>query len=63
MAKKKRKLGRPSTGRGAQINVRCQPDFLKAVDKWRGAQLDKPSRPQAIIRLAVHGIKALEAAS
>jgi len=60
MVKKKAARGRPKTGVGEQVLVRCRPDFLKAVDKWRGGQLDKPSRPQAIIRLAVQGIKGLE---
>jgi hypothetical protein len=58
MVKKKAARGRPKTGQGAQINVRCQPDFLKAVDKWRAGQLDKPSRPQAIIRLAAQALQA-----
>jgi hypothetical protein len=60
MAKKKRGPGRPSTGRGAQVNVRCQPAFLKLVDKWRMAQPEKPSRPQAIVRLAAQSLKGMQ---
>jgi hypothetical protein len=57
MAMKKRKPGRPKTGAGEQVNVRCQPSFLKLVDKWRSDQPDRPSRPQAILRLAAASLK------
>jgi hypothetical protein len=63
MVKKKAARGRPKTGVNEPVLVRCQPDFLKAVDKWRTGQLDKPSRPQALIRLAAQALKALGAAS
>jgi len=57
MTKKKRSAGRPKTGEGVLVGVRCRPAFLKLVDKWRIRQPDQPSRPQAIIRLAVRGLK------
>ncbi len=31
--------------------MRASPEFLKAVDKWRAKQEDKPSRAEAIRRL------------
>lgn len=31
--------------------VRLQPDQLAALDAWRAAQDDQPSRPEAIRRL------------
>jgi hypothetical protein len=54
MAKKKRKKPGPlrTTGPGMQINIRCHADFLSRLDKWRAAQDDKPTRNQAILRLA-----------
>lgn len=55
-SKRKARPGRPrTTGPGQQVAVRCHPDFLARVDKWRAKQ-DVPegklSRPQAIRRLA-----------
>jgi hypothetical protein len=40
------------------IGVRCQPDFLDKVDKWRGEEPNIPSRPQAIRQLAEIGLQA-----
>ena len=48
----KRPPGRPRTGRGILIGVRCQPDFIKEIDAWREAQPVPPSRPQAIVHHA-----------
>jgi hypothetical protein len=36
---------------GEFIGVRCQPELLEAIDKWRRKQPDLPSRPEAIRRL------------
>src|ERR1700687_1854223 len=46
-----RKRGRPATGRGLTVGVRCQGDFLAAVDTWRGQQEAPTSRAAAIRRL------------
>jgi hypothetical protein len=48
----KKKRGRPvTTGKGALIGVRVQPDPLARLDRWSKSQGDKPSRPEAIRRL------------
>jgi hypothetical protein len=45
--------GRPvTTGVGMAIVVRCHEDFLRRIDRWVAQQEDKPSRPEAIRRLA-----------
>jgi hypothetical protein len=45
------------------IGVRCQPALMAAVDEWIGRQKQRPfiSRPEAVRRLAVRGLKAGEA--
>jgi hypothetical protein len=37
--------------------MRASEDFLKAIDKWRAKQEDKPSRAEAIRRLVELGLK------
>jgi hypothetical protein len=51
-------MGRPP-GRiqSAAFQMRVSPEFLKAVDKWRAKQEDKPSRAEAIRRLVEIGLK------
>lgn len=56
LAKKGR--GRPATGRGTTVGVRCQDGMLDAVDEWRRKQPDLPTRATAIRRLAEIGLKA-----
>jgi hypothetical protein len=54
---KKRGRGRPvTTGMGMAIVVRCHEDFLRRIDRWVAQQEDKPSRPEAIRRLAELGL-------
>jgi hypothetical protein len=52
-------MGRPP-GRiqSEPFQMRASPDFLKAVDKWRAKQENKPSRAEAIRRLVELGLKA-----
>jgi hypothetical protein len=51
--KKKRRTGRPATGKGVQIQVRVHANFLKALDEWRKKQEGGPlTRPEAIRQLA-----------
>jgi len=47
----KKKMGRPRVG-STSINVRLPPDELTALDAWIAKQPDKPSRPEALRRLA-----------
>lgn len=43
-----------------RFQMRVAPKFLEAVDEWRRAQTDIPSRAEAIRRLVEAGIKATE---
>jgi hypothetical protein len=44
--------GRPkTTGTGLLIGVRLQTEQLGHVDAWRGAQSERPGRPEAIRQL------------
>lgn len=56
LAKKKR--GRPATGRGTTVGVRCQDSLLLEIDSWRRNEPDLPTRATAIRRLAELGLKA-----
>jgi hypothetical protein len=50
----------PATGKGTPIMVRLQPDALARLDAWAHSQDDKPSRPEALRRLAERGLSARE---
>jgi hypothetical protein len=39
-----------------QIVVRTKPGLLKAIDKWRAAQTDLPSRAEALRRFATKAL-------
>jgi hypothetical protein len=54
--KKRKRMGRPPTGKGHPIMVRLQPNFLKALDRWRENQRRALSRPEAIRQLAWLGL-------
>jgi len=47
----KKKMGRPRVG-STLIAVRLPPAELARLDDWIAAQDDKPSRPEALRRLA-----------
>jgi hypothetical protein len=57
MSDDKRRGGRPATGKGVQIVVRAQPDLMAAVDSFCAQELDAPSRPEALRRLAWMALK------
>ena len=42
---------------GEMISTRVQPDMLELIDAWRREQPDQPSRPEALRRLAMRGLK------
>jgi metal-responsive CopG/Arc/MetJ family transcriptional regulator len=46
-----KKRGRPATGRGKTIGVRCHEDLLESIDEWRRGERDLPTRAEAIRRL------------
>lgn len=54
--KKRKRMGRTPTGKGHPIMVRLQPNFLKALDRWRENQRRTLSRPEAIRQLAWLGL-------
>ena len=65
MAKKKEKRTqrRPRTTKsGTLMGVRVHKDFLIRMDRWRASQEDKPSRPDAMRRLAELGLGRAERA-
>jgi hypothetical protein len=54
-----KKRGRPkTTGLGEGILVRMHKPFLTAIDEWRSKQGDKPSRAEALRRLAMQALAA-----
>jgi hypothetical protein len=56
---KKKKRGRPPTGRGIQVGERWHDAELAAVDAWIASSSDKTiSRAHAIRRLVAIGLKA-----
>jgi hypothetical protein len=57
LAKKGR--GRPATGRGTTIGVRCHDEMLAAIDEWRRRQPDQPTRATAIRSLAAATLQML----
>jgi hypothetical protein len=51
-----KKKGRPATGRGVTIGVRCHVDLLASIDAWRRNESDLPTRATAIRRLTQLGL-------
>ena len=47
-----KKRGRPATGQGTTVGVRCHDNLLIAIDEWRRKEPDHPTRAAAIRRLA-----------
>jgi hypothetical protein len=59
----RRKKGPPrTTGAGQQVVVRLHKPLLAAIDDWCSAQLDAPSRAEALRRLASQALAAAPAA-
>jgi len=42
---------------GMLVGTRFQPDLLAAIDLWRKAQSDLPTRPEAVRRLVELGMR------
>jgi len=62
MRETRKKPGPPrTTGKGEQVVVRLHNPLLTALDEWCAAQLDRPTRAEALRRLAARGL-ASEAA-
>jgi hypothetical protein len=60
MAKTKRKVGRPATGAGLSLNVRCDRQLLARLDKWRNSLREPFTRPQAMRWLTLVGLEQVE---
>jgi len=43
---------------GTLVGTRFQPDLLEAIDLWRKAQSDLPTRPEAVRRLVELGMRS-----
>jgi hypothetical protein len=59
---RKKRIGRPPVG-AVLVGVRVPPDELALLDDWVAKQDDAPSRPEAIRRLLVRGLKSEKSAS
>jgi hypothetical protein len=46
-----------TTGKGTTVGVRCQAEFLRALDAWRAKQAVPPSRAAALRHLAEIGLQ------
>lgn len=53
----KPKRGRPATGKGTPVQVRMQDSLLGKLDRWREAQPDEPTRPEAARRIIDEALK------
>ncbi len=48
---RRKRPGRPATGRDPVTAIRLSEDLRTRVDKWAQSQPDKPSRSEAVRRL------------
>jgi hypothetical protein len=51
-------MGRPPTGLGRAVMVRLHEPLVSLLDEWRGRHIERPSRPEAIRRLAASALAA-----
>lgn len=54
---------RRASATGTLVGTRFQPPLLDAIDLWRRAQDDLPTRPEAVRRLVDLGMSLGEAAA
>ena len=54
----KKRRGPQPTGVGTPVMVRMAEQELAALDNWRKAQNDLPSRPEAVRRLLKYALNA-----
>jgi hypothetical protein len=52
----KNRRGRPATGINPSVGVRIEAEQMAAIDRWRAAQSDVLTRPEAIRRLVDLGL-------
>src|SRR5438876_9584301 len=56
---KKKKRGRPATGRDPVTAIRLPEELRVRVEAWATTERDRPSRSEAIRRLVEHGLAAV----
>lgn len=49
----KKKRGRPTTGRGVQLNAMVRPELVTAIDDWSSKQIPPIATRTEAIRLIV----------
>jgi len=54
---KKRGRGRPATGVDPVTAIRLSPELRSALDVWAETQEDKPSRSEALRRIAAEFLR------
>jgi hypothetical protein len=54
------KLGRPSLEPSRPVMVRVREPLNSLLDEWIGHQIDRPSRPEAVRRLAAQALAAFD---
>jgi hypothetical protein len=52
------KLGRPPLDPSRGVMVRVREPLCSLLDQWRGQQIERPSRPEALRRLAALALAA-----
>jgi hypothetical protein len=52
------KLGRPPLDPGLGVMVRMREPLCSLIDQWRAQQIERPSRPEALRRLAALALAA-----
>jgi hypothetical protein len=55
---KRKKRGRPATGKTPIRAIRLTDEFMDKIDHWATQQEDQPGRSEAIRRLVERGLKA-----
>jgi hypothetical protein len=53
---RKKKRGRPATGRDPVASIRISPQLRKNIDEWSSTQPDNPSLSEAVRRLVDHAL-------
>jgi hypothetical protein len=54
------KRGRPPAGTCQLAMVRLREPLRQLLDEWRSQQIDRPSRPEAVRRLAAQALAAVD---
>src|SRR5262252_11208439 len=55
----RKKRSRRTTGHDPLMTIRFSSELRKRVDAWAAKQSDKPTRPEAILRLVERGLETI----